>query len=143
MSNKHGKQPGLRKSSTTEFKDVNGNTIWEVSTTEEIIKDQGSAIHQEIKGTIQTVDGVILPKDLASKAPTGVCQQCREGSFFHPKTHGIVTLKNAKPCVKCGTLCCPAHRKIGDEGEIHCLRHYQSHSIWSFLRPLFCKTEEE
>lgn len=141
MSNQSGKQLSFKNISSTEFKDVHGNTIWELSASEETTKDKGTGIHRKTKETLQTVDGIVLTKDMTSKIQIGVCQQCREGSFFDPQTHGFVTLKNARLCDKCGTMCCPAHIKKGSDGKHRCIRHHRS--LWSLFRPLLFEAKEE
>jgi hypothetical protein len=46
-------------------------------------------------------------------------------------------------CAVCGRRFCRRHAKRGDDGQYRCLEHHGTHSIWAFLRPIFCKREED
>jgi hypothetical protein len=121
--------------------DAQGNVVLEIGTHEyTVMHSDGSLTKRKITETMPLVCGTLLnPKAIF---PIGVCELCRQPSFFRRRSHGCVALSRAKPCVTCGQLCCPKHRKLGKDQKWRCLRHHDSHKLWNLPLHIFFEREE-
>ena len=132
------------KNQVTVIQDKYGNVILEIGITKYMVRHpDGSIDYYQKSYNIQTSDSVQWnPGFLMANPPIhiGICDQCRNPSFsFFRKevaTHGIVTLGRAKLC-ECGTLCCPAHRKLCSDGRWRCLACAKKYMVKELLRPIF------
>jgi len=122
--------------------DAQGNIVLEIGTHEySVMHSDGSLTQRKITETIPLVCGTIWTP--ATKFPIGVCELCRQPSFFNRRSHGLVSLSRAKMCATCGQLCCPKHRKLGKDQKWRCLRHHSSHQLRNLLHPIFFEQREE
>ena len=144
MAKQNNPQMSARKDTITQITDINGDIIVEIGLHEYTIKhSDGSRTHRCISETMQTVDGTIWSPAVMARLPVGVCEQCRQPSFFSRKTHGIVAMHRAKLCVDGGELCCPSHCKLGKDQKYRCLRHHRQHLLKSLLHPIFFERKED
>ena len=122
--------------------DAQGNIVLEIGTHEySVMHSDGSMTQRKITETIPLVCGTLWnPK---ARFPIGVCELCRQPSFFSRRSHGCVALSRAKMCATCGQLCCPKHRKLGKDQKWRCLRHDDSYKLRNLFRPIFFERREE
>lgn len=122
--------------------DEQGNIVLEIGTHEySVMHSDGSMTQRKITDTIPLVCGTLLnPK---ARFPVGVCELCRQPSFFRRRSHGLVALSRAKRCVICGQSCCPKHIRLGKDQKWRCLRHHDSHKLRNLVRPIFFERTEE
>ena len=122
--------------------DEQGNIVLEIGTHEySVMHSDGSMTQRKITDTIPLVCGTLLnPK---ARFPVGVCELCRQPSFFRRRSHGLVALSRAKRCVICGQSCCPKHIRLGKDQKWRCLRHHDSHKLRNLSRPIFFERREE
>jgi hypothetical protein len=149
MAKQNNPQIVARKESIMTITDVHGNVIVEVGQREYTVRlSDGSLVHRSINQHIQTVDGASWsPPMQLGKPPlyVGICQQCRDGTsvFRRNGSHGICLLPHSRTCVDCGTLCCPAHRKLGRDQRWRCLKHHRTHLLRTLIRPLFFERTDQ
>jgi len=149
MAKQQGPQNIASKDEVTVIADLKGDVVVEIGRRQYTVRNsQGGMVHRQINQSMQTVDGMQWNPTMQNTKPpiyVGICQQCREGTSIlnQSKSHGIVTLPRAKLCVKCGTLSCPAHRKLGRDQRWRCLKHHRLHLLnWLMLRPLFFERKD-
>jgi hypothetical protein len=58
-----------------------------------------------------------------------------------PVSAGLITLQNAKACVRCGHTTCPWHRKTNG-GKARCLPCARRRWLWKLIKPLFFSTRD-
>ena len=146
MAKQNGPQMHGRKDTVTKITDINGDVILEIGLHEYTIKDSSGALtHCRINETIRLQDGLIWNPGLivSDKIYVGVCEQCRQPSLFHSPTHGLVSLQRARQCIDCGTLCCPSHKKLGQDRKWRCLKHHKTYQLKTLLRPIFFERKED
>ena len=127
--------------------DLEGNVILEVRQEEYIVMEPDGSLSSYTKDqNIQLVCGSSWsPSMLQAKPLAGPRHACE-----HPgipilgtgrRSHGLVAMYRAKLCTDCGILCCPRHRRIGQDGKWRCLYCGKKHRIANLLRPLFFRRE--
>ena len=120
MANQGFGNTGTTQNTTTVIRDKYSEVILEIGLEEYILRGpDGTYSCFRRSENIQLVCGILFnPGMLISNPPVliGVCDQCRKPpvSLFHSERprHGIVSLQRAVACADCGTLCCPAHKKL-------------------------------
>jgi len=146
MAKQQGPQMNVRKDTTTQITDLNGNIILEVGLKEYTVRcSDGSIIHRRLNENIVLVDGTVWNPGLIMRGiHVGVCDRCRRPSFFGRPTHGIVALQRARQCATCGTLCCPSHRRWSRrDHQWRCLRHHSLHLLKNLAHPIFFERKED
>ena len=130
--------------------DLEGNLILEVRQEECIVMEPDGSLSSYTKDqNIQLVCGSAWNLSMLRAKPpvyVGLCDTCRNPgiSIFggRRKSHGLVAMYRAKLCTDCGILCCPRHRRMGQDGKRRCLSCDKKHRIANLLRPLFFRREE-
>jgi len=128
--------------------DLERDTILEVRSKEYVvIEPDGSLSSYTRDQNIQLVCGLAWnPSMLEANPPVyvGLCASCRNPGIGilgpRRKSHGMVAMHRAKLCT-CGILCCPRHRRIGQDDKWRCLSCDMKHRITNFTRPLFFRRE--
>jgi hypothetical protein len=148
MAIQHGPQNYPGKEEVTVITDINGDTVVEIGSDEcVVLNSKRRRIFRKSVKSILTVDGMQWNPGMQNARPPiyiGICQQCRDrtSTLSRSKSHGIVTLPRAKLCVRCGTLSCPSHRKLGRDQRWRCLKHHRQHLLSRLVRPLFFKRKD-
>ena len=141
MAKPNDPKMSIRKDDITTITDIDGTPVLEIGRHEYTITlSDGSITNRNINETTQLVCNTVWSP--LSKILVGICPQCRMPSLFARKTHGIVAMNRAKLCVDCGTLCCPAHRKLGRDRKVYCLKHIKAHRLKNLVRPIFFESED-
>ena len=140
MAKQHNPQISARKDTVTQITDINGNIIAEIGLHEYTVKlPNGARIHRRVNENITLQCGTMWNPGLMAMAKiyVGVCQQCRQPSFFGYRSHGLVAMHRAKLCVDgCGQLLCPSHARRGRDNRWRCISHHRTHLLTHFLRTL-------
>ena len=96
---------------------------------------------------IRLVDGLIwFPYMMRWTHPIllTTCSICRNPpvSIFRPEkaTHGLLSVRNARVCVSCGSVSCSRHRQLLDKGW-YCIHCAGKARITRFITSLFFREE--
>ena len=151
MANHNPHNPGGSSSTKTVIWDASGQVVLAIGLDDYFITHpDGSTESHSYSHNIVLVDGTSWnPGMLICNPPVyvGLCDQCRSYGFsllgVRKPRHGVLTLARGKLCATCGTLCCPAHRKLGYDNKWRCLRCAKAHTVGHLFKSLFFAREEE
>ena len=151
MAKHNPNNSGANQITQTVLWDKVGTIVLAVGLAEYVVTHpDGSIESHRLSHNIALVDGTWWnPGMLTANPPVyiGLCDQCRTYTAsllgVSKPTHGVLTLARGKLCATCGTLCCPAHRKLGQDNKWRCLRCAKVNTVGHLLRSLFFYKEEE
>lgn len=113
-----------------------------------VIGPNGEMAEQSREDAIMLVDGLLwTPQMLKWSNPVLVttCAECRNPrrSLLRPEraSHGLLSVRNARSCARCGRVLCPRHRRWEDGGW-HCHDCAKTNRFKKAVRWLFFREEE-
>lgn len=126
--------------------DENGHPI-AVIPYSSVYESSGNGGFNEVKRAdhLLLADGVIWNPSYAARQGEplllAVCHYCRTPSIglgfrSDHASAGLITLQNAKACVRCGHTTCPRHRHTNGS-KARCLHCAHRRWLWKLIKPLF------
>ena len=112
-----------------------------------VIGAQGEVSEYTRESVIRLEDGLMWSPSMlkwASPVALTTCAVCRgpKVSLFRRVSprHGLVSVRNARPCAYCGRVLCPQHRRwVGDGWR--CKPCSRTYILKEAIRPLFFREE--
>lgn len=141
--------PGFSESSETVVYDEDGTPVLALGSEKmTVFGPQGEPSEHSRDSGIRLPDGFIWTREMlnwANPILLTTCSICRKPPFSlfrrHRASTGLVTVRNARSCARCGATVCGTHRRWTDEGW-HCLSCAKKWSLMNFVRPIFFREED-
>lgn len=145
--------PHIQASSFNEFEEIvlcdpEGKPMLVIGSSKvSVIGPKGEVSEYTKDCGIRLVDGLLWHTGMlkwANPVLLTTCSICRNPpvSLFKREraTHGLLSVRNARVCHKCGTLVCPQHRRLV-EGSWLCISCAKKATLKRLLLPLLFREE--
>ncbi|MBU0717632.1 MAG: hypothetical protein KJ749_05225 [Planctomycetes bacterium] len=140
---------GYREFNETLLCDEDGTPVLVIGSRKfTVIDPRGDVSEYSRDSSIRLPDGFMwspLMLKWANPVTLTTCSICRKPPFTlfrreRPST-GLVTVRNARNCARCGATVCGAHRRWTEEGWL-CISCAKKWTLINLVRPIFFREEE-
>ena len=141
--------PGYSELNETVLCDEDGTPVLVIGSQKfTVIGPQGDVSEHSRDSSIRLPDGFMWSPEMlkwANPILLTTCAVCRKPPFSlfrrQRASTGLVTVRNARNCARCGATVCGAHRRWVEEGWL-CIPCAKKWTLISLVRPIFFREEE-